>query len=162
MSVQSALDPLVLREVFGAFPTGVTALAATVGGAPVGMAASSFTTVSLEPPLVSVCVARTSTTWPVLRTAARIGVSVLGADHEEASRRLAIRDGDRFAGLAWRTTDGGAILLDDSAAWFECGIEREIEAGDHTIVLLRVHDLEQRQEVRPLVFHASGYTRLQP
>ena len=72
------LDPQRLRHVFGAFPSGVAAVAALVGGVPVGIAASSFTSVSLDPPLVSLCVAHTSTTWPLLRGADRLGVSILG------------------------------------------------------------------------------------
>ena len=98
-----------LRRVFAAFPTGVTALAAEPEGIPVGMAASSFTSVSLEPPLVSVCVAQTSRTWPALRAASRIGVSVLADGHAEASRRLSAKDGDRFGGQRWRRSDDRAL-----------------------------------------------------
>jgi len=82
-------DTATLRRVFGAFPTGVTALAAEVNGTPTGIAASSFTSVSLDPPIVSVCVAHSSTTWPMLRTADRLGVSVLGAHQAHAARQLA-------------------------------------------------------------------------
>jgi flavin reductase (DIM6/NTAB) family NADH-FMN oxidoreductase RutF len=130
------VDPTTLRRVLAAFPTGVTALAALVDGEPVGMAANSFTSVSLDPPLVSVCVATTSTTWPTLRRASRIGVSVLSHEQEAASRSLAARGIDRFAGLSWHATDDGAILLSDASAWFDCSVEREIRAGDHEIVLL--------------------------
>lgn len=79
-------DTTLLRSVFGRFPTGVTAVCAEVDGAPVGMAASSFTSVSLSPPLVSVCVQNSSQTWPVLRRARRIGVSVLSEEHEPRAR----------------------------------------------------------------------------
>ena len=154
------LDPATLRRVFGAYPTGVTALAALIGGVPVGMAANSFTSVSLDPPLVSVCVATASRTWPVLRRAARLGVSVLGHEQEEASRSLAARDADRFAALAWYPTADGAVLLKGVSAWLDCSVEREIRAGDHEIVLLRVHRLGTDPEVAPLVFHGSRYRRL--
>jgi flavin reductase (DIM6/NTAB) family NADH-FMN oxidoreductase RutF len=150
----------LLRRVFGAFPSGVTAIAAVVDGVPVGLAASSFTSVSLEPPLVSVCVAHSSTTWPVLRAASRFGVSVLAADQSVAGRQLSARGGDRFADLAWRRTDDGAVLLEGASAWLECSIEAEHRAGDHDIVVLRVHDLDADHDVSPLVFHASEFHRL--
>lgn len=154
------LDPAELRRVFGAYPTGVAALAALADGAPTGLAANSFTSVSLDPPLVSVCIATTSQTWPLLRTAARIGVSVLSHRQEEASRRLATRGADRFAGLSWAATDAGAVLLEDASAWFDCSVEREIRAGDHDIVVLSVHDLGTDPHLPPLVFHGSRYRRL--
>ena len=155
-----SLDPAVLRRVLGAFPTGVTALAALVDGQPTGIAANSFASVSLDPPLVSVCVATSSQTWPLLRTATRIGVSVLSHRQEEASRRLASRGVDRFAGLSWIPTGHGAVLLEHASAWFDCSVEREIRAGDHHIVLMTVHDLGTDPHLPPLVFHGSRYRRL--
>lgn len=149
-----------LRDVFGAFPSGVTALAARIGGRPVGIAASSFTSVSIDPPLVSVCVGAASSTWPVLSQAPRLGVSVLGADHGDACRRLSARDGDRFAGLSWRATGDDAVLLEEAAAWFDCSIERRIPAGDHEIVVLRIHDYAGDAAVEPLVFHGGTFRKL--
>ena len=160
VQVTHRLDSETLRRTFGAFPSGVTALAGLVGGEPVGMAASSFTSVSLNPPLVSVCVANTSSTWPLLRRPARLGVSVLGHDQEAACRQLATRGVDRFADLAWTATDDGAVLLTGASAWLDCSIEREIPAGDHGIVLLNVHRLGADPGVAPLVFHGSQYRRL--
>src|SRR5689334_9351603 len=104
MTAEPIPHPAALRRVFGAFPTGVTALAALVDGQPVGLAASSFTSVSLDPPLVSVCLAHSSTTWPLLRRATRLGVSVLAAHQEHFGRQLSARGGDRFAGLTWRAS----------------------------------------------------------
>ena len=157
-----ALRPERLRHAFGAFPTGVTALAALVDGTPVGIAASSFTSVSLDPPLVSVCVAHSSATWPLLRERTRLGVSVLGAHQESACRQLAAREGDRFAGLDWHATADGAVLITGASAWFDCAVERLVPAGDHDIVLLRVHELDADHAVAPLVFHASRFRRLAP
>lgn len=156
------LEAAELRRVFGAFPSGITAVAALVDGVPAGLAASSFTSVSLEPPLVAVCVAHTSTTWPLLRTAERLGVSVLAAEQERAGRQLAARGTDRFADLAWRATVDGAVLLEGASAWLDCSINQEVRAGDHDIVVLRVHDLDGDHDVRPLVFHASQFRRLEP
>ncbi|ONH50416.1 oxidoreductase [Frankia sp. CcI49] len=149
-----------LRRVFSAFPSGVTAVAALVDGSPVGIAASSFTSVSLCPAYVSICVAHSSTTWPVLRTAGRFGVSVLSASQEQACRQLGSRAGDRFAALSWQATPGGAVLMNQASAWFECGIEQEVPVGDHNVVLMRVLDLNADLRIPPLVFQSSRFHRL--
>jgi len=161
MSVAQGLDAGQLRRAFGAYPTGVAAVAATLDGVPTGLAASSFTSISLDPPLVSVSIAHSSTTWPRLRTAERLGVSVLGAHQEVAARQLADRNIDRFAALSWRETADGAVLIDSASAWLDCSIEQEIAAGDHSLVLLRVHALGYDPSIEPLVFHASQYRRLE-
>ncbi|NED85961.1 flavin reductase family protein, partial [Streptomyces sp. SID11233] len=96
-----------LRRAFGCFPSGVTALCARRGGHPLGLAASSFTSVSMDPPLVSVCVQHTSTTWPKLRALPRLGVSVLAEGQDEICGRLASRSGDRFAGVDWCASASG-------------------------------------------------------
>jgi flavin reductase (DIM6/NTAB) family NADH-FMN oxidoreductase RutF len=162
MSATQVIDPRRLRRVFGAFPSGVTAIAALVDGRPVGIAASSFTPVSLEPPLVSLCVAHTSTTWPTLGKAARLGVSVLSAEQEHACGQLSAREGDRFAGLAWRATADGAVLLERASAWMDCTIDQQIRAGDHDIIVLRIQELDADHDVAPLIFHASQFRRLKP
>lgn len=156
------LAPAQLRQVFGAFPSGVTAIAALVDGQPVGLAASSFTSVSLDPPLVSVCVAHTSTTWPRLGKAPHLGLSVLSDDQTDFCRRLAATTGDRFAGVPWCATSDGAVLLGQASAWLDCTVEQTIEAGDHDIVLLRVHThrVDPDPDRAPLVFHASQFRRL--
>ena len=160
MTDSVVFDPTRLRRVFGAFPSGVTAVAALVDGVPVGMSASSFTSVSLEPALVSICVAHSSATWSVLRRASRLGVSILSADQERAGRQLGTRGGDRFAGLDWRATAGSAVFLDGASAWLDTSIEQQVRAGDHDIVVLAVHDLDADHDVGPLVFHASQFRRL--
>jgi hypothetical protein len=101
-------DPVALKQVYGSFPSGVTAVCAYLDGGPVGIAASSFTSVSIDPPLVSLCVQRSSTTWPTLSCAPRLGVSVRGETHDVACRQIAARTGDRFAGIRWDRTEDGA------------------------------------------------------
>jgi flavin reductase (DIM6/NTAB) family NADH-FMN oxidoreductase RutF len=157
MTLVDLHDPAQLRRVFGAFPTGVTAVAAEIDGAPVGIAASSFTSVSLHPPMVSVCVAHTSTTWPALRGAGRLGVSVLGAHQQVAAQQLAGPSADRFVELRWHTSEHGALVLDGVSAWLETSVDQVVAAGDHDIVVLRVHDVAVDANVAPLVFHASRF-----
>ena len=158
------LDPSRLRQAFGVFPSGVVAVAASVDGRLVGLAASSFTSVSLDPPLVSVSIARTSKTWPDLRRAGRLGVTVLAAHHGQVCRQLAGPVEHRFDGIAATVTGTGAVTVDDGLARFDCSIYREVEAGDHLIVLLRLHAVEHTadQDSGPLVFHRSAFGRLSP
>jgi flavin reductase (DIM6/NTAB) family NADH-FMN oxidoreductase RutF len=153
-------SPKELRRVFSAFPTGVTAVAGLADGVPVGLAASSFTSVSLEPALVSVCADLRSSTWPVLRTLPRLGISVLGAHHEEACRRLSSKSGDRFAALDTRVSADGAVFVEGASAWLDCSIEAEYPAGDHDIIVFRVHDLDADLGVAPLVFRGGAFRRL--
>jgi flavin reductase (DIM6/NTAB) family NADH-FMN oxidoreductase RutF len=154
MSAAVALTPELLRKAFGSFPSGVVAVAAFVDDVPVGMAASSFTSVSLDPPLVSVSIAHTSATWPQLRRASRIGVSVLAAHHAALCRQLAGPAESRFAGVRWEQRGSGALLVSDAAARFECSVADEFAAGDHLIALLRLHDVDDGS-APPLVFHRS-------
>ena len=86
--------------------------------------------------------------------------TVLGAHQELACRRLAARDGDRFAGLDWHATCEGAVLVEGAAARFDCSVERVVPAGDHDIVLLRIHALEADRAVAPPVFHAGRFPRI--
>jgi flavin reductase (DIM6/NTAB) family NADH-FMN oxidoreductase RutF len=154
------LDPSRLREAFGSFPSGVVAVAAEVGGSLVGLAASSFTSVSLEPALVSFSVANRSKTWSRLRLARHLGLTVLADHHDAVCRQLAGPVERRFHGLDVSISRDGAATLDDGLAMFDCSIYREVEAGDHTIVILRLHAVEHPDASLPLVFHRSGFTQL--
>ncbi|MGC4108852.1 MAG: flavin reductase family protein [Nocardioides sp.] len=158
--VPPGLDTGALRAAFGAFPSGVVAVAAQVRGQLVGIAASSFTSVSLEPPLVSFSVATTSQTWPALRDAGHLGVSVLADHHDAICRQLAGPAEQRFSGLPFRSTGDGAVLLDEAVATFDCSIRHEVEAGDHVIVVLELHAVSDSGGSSPLVFHRSGFKKL--
>ena len=154
------LNPAALREAFGYFPSGVIAIAAEVDGTLVGLAASTFVPVSLEPPLVSFCVQNSSTTWPKLKDLPVLGISLLGESHDAAARSLAAKTGDRFAGLETKSTDRGAVFIHGTSVWLESAIEDLVPAGDHTIVVLRVHDITVHEDVPPIVFHRSTFRRL--
>ena len=156
-STNQDLDPVQLRQSFGIHPSGVVAVAAQVDGGPVGLAASSFTSVSLDPPLVSFSIANASKTWPALRRAAHLGVTVLAEHHGEVARRLAGPVASRFDDVEVVVCEGGGITLPDGLARFDTTIYREVEAGDHTIVLLRLLAVEQADHSPPLVFHRSRF-----
>src|SRR5689334_12037658 len=160
MSAPSDLSPTTLREAFGHFPSGVIAIAAEVDGTRVGLAASTFVPVSLDPPPVSFCRQNSSTTWPKLEDLPLLGISLLGEAHDAAARTLAAKTGDRFAGLTTVSTEGGAVFIDGTSVWLESAIEQLVPAGDHTIVVLRVTDITVHADVPPIVFHRSTFRRL--
>ncbi|ANW65650.1 oxidoreductase [Mycobacterium sp. djl-10] len=146
-----------LRRLYGRYPTGVAAICAVRDGQPVGIVATSFTPVSIEPALVSICVQHTSTTWPRLSRDGHVGISVLAEGHAEVSRQLAAKTGDRFAGLTWFAGDSSAVFLADAAAWLDCRISSSITAGDHDVVLLEVTGAADDDTVSPLIFHDSRF-----
>jgi len=161
-AVDDRFDQALLRQAFGCFPSGVTAFCGLLDGVAEGMAASSFTSVSLEPPLVSVCVANTSATWPKLATLNRLGLSVLAGDHAPIARALASKNGDRFSGVDWMATDSGAVFVHGATLWLECAPYKRVEAGDHEIVVLQIVSLAMYPDVAPMVFHRSGFRELAP
>lgn len=154
-------DPVVkastLRAAYGSFPTGVVAICALCNGEPVGFAASSFVAVSMEPSLVSVCIQRSSTTWPRLAGLPELGISLLGDTHDVACRQLAAKSGDRFAGLDWVAMEGGSVFLKDAPVWLGCSINQVVEAGDHDVVLFRVESVNMDHGIEPLVFQRSQF-----
>ena len=150
-----------LRRALAAFPSGVTAACALIAGVPAGMSVSSFTSVSLDPPLVSICVARSSTTWPVLRAAGRLGLSVLAHRHHGVARALAARGTDRFAEVQWAADEAGAVFVEEAGLWLGCETRQEIRAGDHLIILLEIVSVRAFSSAEPLVFYQSRFWQLQ-
>jgi flavin reductase (DIM6/NTAB) family NADH-FMN oxidoreductase RutF len=151
---------LELRKAFGVFPSGLVGICALVEGSPVGMVASTFIPVSLDPPLVGFCAQLDSVTWPLLEPRPRIGVSVLGESHDLAARRLGSDGDDQFEDLTVVTTAGGALMIEGAGAWLECSLYSQSPAGDHTFVLLRIESFEVRPGEGPLIFHSSTFRRL--
>lgn len=157
-AIDGQFDQALLRQAFGAFPSGVTAFCGLIDGVAEGMTASSFTSVSLDPPLVSVCVANTSTTWPKLAKLDRLGLSVLADEHAAIARSLASKKTcDRFSGVDWTSTDTGAVFVHGSTLWLECVPFKRIQAGDHEIVVLQIVALAVDPDVAPMVFHRSNF-----
>ncbi|HEX2312223.1 MAG TPA: flavin reductase family protein [Thermomonospora sp.] len=157
------VDPAAFRSVLGHFATGVAAVTGLDGGVPVGLVVNSFTSVSLDPPLVSFCVAHTSASWPRLRRGGGHCVCFLAAGQREQVRRLASSGGAKFRDVAWFPSPAGLPILDGALAWLECVVEAEHPAGDHVIVVARVHHLDRLGDgddaADPLVFYRGGYGR---
>ena len=158
---EAAPDPRALREAFARFPSGVAAICSLVGGTPVGMVVTSFTVgVSFEPPLVLFSVQNGSRTWPLLRGADYVGVSVLAADQAALASQLASRSSDRFEDVSLLACErDDALLIEGASLWLECLVRSETAAGDHTIVLLEVRALRMR-DPEPMVYHGMQFRQL--
>jgi 3-hydroxy-9,10-secoandrosta-1,3,5(10)-triene-9,17-dione monooxygenase reductase component len=152
-------DSARYRQVLGHFPTGVTIVTATdPEGEPCGLAVGSFTSVSLEPPLVAFLPAKGSKSWPRIERAGRFCVNILAEDQEHIGRIFATSGTDKFRGLGWRRSSNGAPLIQDVLAWIDCDIESVYETGDHFIVVGHVTELGvERDKAGPLVFFRGGY-----
>jgi flavin reductase (DIM6/NTAB) family NADH-FMN oxidoreductase RutF len=149
------------RQVLGHFATGVTIVTAVDDDGPTGMSVNSFTSVSLDPPLVAFCVGNRSATWPRIRESGRFCVNILGSDQEALSRAFAGPAAARFTGLGWRPSPSGAPLIDGALAWMEVTVEAVHPAGDHVMVIGRVHHLDVTHQGPPLVFFRGGYGRFE-
>lgn len=150
-------DQGLLRQAFGLFPSGVTAFCAMLDGRPEGLVASSFTSVSMDPALVSVCLANSSTTWPKLAALPAMGLSVLASGHGTIARALAAKGTDRFATVDWVNAASGAVFVHGATLWLECIPFEVVDAGDHKIVVLEIRSLLTNPDVEPMVFHRSGF-----
>jgi flavin reductase (DIM6/NTAB) family NADH-FMN oxidoreductase RutF len=148
-----------MRHVLAGVPTGIVVVAAATEGGIVGLSANSFTSISLDPPLVSISFAHTSTTWPTLRGASRWGLSVLGEEQEHVLRELRHPAARRFDRLDVNV-DAGAAFVDGALARLTVELDGEIEAGDHVLTLLRVVALDRDLRQHPLVFYGSRAHRL--
>ncbi|MEU1513217.1 flavin reductase family protein [Streptomyces sp. NPDC005811] len=148
------IDQAHFRNVMGHLPTGVVALAGLAQGAPHphGLVVGTFQSLSLEPPLVTFSVARSSISWPKLRAAGRVCASVLAAGQEPVCRALSSKEPDKFAEVAWELSDVGTPRIAGAHAWIDCDLTQEFDGGDHVIVVARV----LRMDIGlgdPLVFH---------
>jgi flavin reductase (DIM6/NTAB) family NADH-FMN oxidoreductase RutF len=153
-------DERAFRDALGAFATGVAFVTAAPDGEPAGLIVDSLTSVSLAPPLVSFCPSRCSLTWTRMRRASRIGISVLGRQHETFVQRAAPAGADRFAGLGWQLARGGVPVVSDALACVTGEIAAEHAAGDHWIVVVSVDHVLCSRLDDPLVRFAGAFRGL--
>jgi 3-hydroxy-9,10-secoandrosta-1,3,5(10)-triene-9,17-dione monooxygenase reductase component len=160
MALDSAFDVRALRNALGRFATGVTIITTVdAQGAPVGLTANSFNSLSLDPPLVLWSLRRSSPNLPSFSQASHFAVNVLGEGQLELSRRFAAPGDDKFAQGAWATGEGGVPLLSGCAAVFECERVAQQDAGDHVLFIGRVRALSEAA-LPPLLFQAGHYRLL--
>lgn len=141
------------REVMGEFATGVVVVTAYAEDRPVGMTCQTFSSVSLDPPLVSFIPALTSRSWPLMRDAGHFCINVLAGDQSEVATVFASKGADKFAGVEWRAAESGAPILAGALAYVDCTIEAVHPAGDHDIVIGRVRALSKLNDAAPLLYH---------
>jgi len=161
---ESAARARKFRDVLGLFASGVTVVTSMADGAPVGMTCQSFSSVSLEPPLVMFCPAKTSRAWPRMQRAGYFCVNFLAADQAEVSNAMATKGSDKYDGIGWRPATTGAPLLDGVLGYVDCTVHSVHEAGDHYVVLGRVKELgfapdafDGDDDRQPLLYFRGSY-----
>jgi 3-hydroxy-9,10-secoandrosta-1,3,5(10)-triene-9,17-dione monooxygenase reductase component len=154
----AAVDAGRFRQVLGRFCTGVAVVTTVDDGRPVGFSCQSFAALSLDPPMVLFCPARTSATWRAIERVGRFCVNVLGERQQDLAQRFGGPGRDRFAGVSWSPSPAGAPVLDGALAWIDATIEAAHDGGDHVVVHGRVTDLGSGDGGRPLLFYRGGYT----
>jgi 3-hydroxy-9,10-secoandrosta-1,3,5(10)-triene-9,17-dione monooxygenase reductase component len=152
----SNFDEARFREALSHFATGVTIVTAMEDQGPVGFTCQSFTSLSLDPPLVALAPGKSSTSWPRIAEAGAFCVNILSESQEALCRNFAVSGGDKFAGVGWRAGTTGAPILAGSLAWVECELGIIHDAGDHELVTGRVLDIGIG-EGRPLLFYRAGF-----
>ncbi len=151
------VGPRLLRDVLGHFASGVTVVTAVTADGPIGFTCQSFSSLSLDPPLVAFAPARTSRTWPRLREIRRFCVNVLAEGQDAVSQNFARSVPDKFAGVPWTPSVSGSPVLADVVAWIDGELWAEYDGGDHTIAVARVLDLGAHADRRPLLYHRGSY-----
>jgi 3-hydroxy-9,10-secoandrosta-1,3,5(10)-triene-9,17-dione monooxygenase reductase component len=151
------LTPARLRHVLGHFASGLTVITAATDNGPAGFTCQSFSSLSLDPALITFSPARTSSTWPLLRKAGRFTVNILPAGHQHLAAQFARSGTEKFAGVEYSTSPLGNPVLDQALAWVDCELHEEHDGGDHTIVVGSVHALGARDGAEPLLFFKGGY-----
>jgi flavin reductase (DIM6/NTAB) family NADH-FMN oxidoreductase RutF len=154
------IDKMELRRVMGHFATGVTIITTrSKDGKFYGLTANAFTSVSLDPPLLLVCVDKKAESYPYFEESKIFTVNVLSADQEALSRRFAVSGGPKFEGVAYRTGANGAPILEGAVAFIECKLVEGYPGGDHTVYLGEVQEAETSDH-KPLLFFRGGYRSL--
>lgn len=155
------IDPKHFRDVLGSYPTGVCVITSQAdAGDRWGLAVGSFSSISLDPPLVGFLPDKRSYSWERIAETGRFCVNVLASEQIDDCRRFAARHEDKFKGISHGTSPAGLPILDGALAWIDCDIERIVELGDHLLVVGAVRAMERRAEGSPLIFYRGGYHQL--
>jgi flavin reductase (DIM6/NTAB) family NADH-FMN oxidoreductase RutF len=159
----AAVDITELRRALGSFATGV-AVATTLDsmGIPKGFTANSFTSVSLNPPLVLVCVGKTASCYPAFASTTHFGINILSEAQQHVSRTFASKSADKFADTPWMSGITGGPIFPDSTAWLDCELHDRVEAGDHLVVIGRVRSFGHSPAKQPLGYHRGNYIAFGP
>jgi 3-hydroxy-9,10-secoandrosta-1,3,5(10)-triene-9,17-dione monooxygenase reductase component len=155
---EATIDPARFRQVLGSYPTGVCVITALdAEGNPAGMVVGTFTSVSLEPPLVGFLPDKTSSSWPKIEQAGHFCVNVLASDQQQLCRQMSAKGTDKFAGVDYTLSANRLPVIAHAIACIECRIHSVTEAGDHWFVLGEVLSMEATREENPMLFHRGRY-----
>ena len=153
-----SIDSARFRQVLGSYPTGVCVItAAGTDGQPVGMVVGTFTSVSLDPPLVGFLPDKKSSSWPLIEQAGKFCVNILGSDQQDMCRKVSGKGPDKFAEVAWTGSLHGLPILAETLATIECSLHSVIEAGDHWFVIGNVLAMDVTRDGDPMLFHRGRY-----
>jgi flavin reductase (DIM6/NTAB) family NADH-FMN oxidoreductase RutF len=156
---EKSVDSAAFRTAMGRFATGVAIVAALGEDGPLGFTCQSVVSLSLEPPLLAICPAKTSTSWPRMTSIGRFSVNVLAEDQVAICQTFAQSGGDKFAEIAWHVGSFGTPAIDGAVATIECALELIHEVGDHELVIARVVSFDA-SEKEPLVYFRSRFASL--
>ncbi|KTR82533.1 monooxygenase [Novosphingobium barchaimii] len=155
---QTTIDPADFRRVLGNYPTGVCVITAMdADNRPAGMVVGSFTSVSLDPPLVGFFPDKRSTSWPMIKQAGHFCVNVLGIDQQDVCRAVTAKGDEKFVGVEYVISDHNLPVISNSLACIECRLYSVTEAGDHWFVMGEVLRMESVREEGPMLFHRGKY-----
>jgi flavin reductase (DIM6/NTAB) family NADH-FMN oxidoreductase RutF len=162
MSEDLTIDPRHFRDMLGHYASGITVVTGIEESEPVGFTCQSFYSVSIDPPLVSFSVMRTSTTYPRIARHGKFAINVLAHDQGWISTQFARTGTDKWAGISWETAASGNPVIADTLMWVDCELWAEHEAGDHLIVIGRVVEMcpVERCKHEPLLFFKGAYRHL--
>jgi 3-hydroxy-9,10-secoandrosta-1,3,5(10)-triene-9,17-dione monooxygenase reductase component len=155
-----AFDSSEFRRVVGGFCSGITIVTALDDGVPVGMTCQSFFSLSLDPPLIAFSPARTSTSYPLIRSAGAFAINILEAGQEEVCNQFARSGTDKWAGIDWQPGVTGSPLIAGALATIDCELETEFETGDHYLTVGRVRSVHSTHGLHPLLYFRGAYKRL--
>ena len=157
MSPTAKMDPKLFRQALGTFLTGVTIVSTLQeGGDPRGFTANSFTSVSLDPPLVLICIAKTASSYPIFSAATHFAVNVLAEDQKDVSSLFASKSAEKFSRVVWRPGPAGSPVIEGAAAWFDCRRHQVVDAGDHIILIGEVIGFDH-SNASPLGYCRGAY-----
>ena len=163
ITLAQPIDGATFRRVLGHYPTGVCVVTAIQpDGTPAAMVVGSFTSVSLDPPLVAFFPDRGSSSWPKIQQAGKFCVNILGSHQQDVCQRFAAKGDNKFEGLEYRLSANGSPVLEDVVAWIDCKLDVVHEAGDHFIVLGHVCELDIARPEQPLLFFRGKYGNFAP
>ena len=153
-----SIDPATFRNVLGCYPTGVCVISALdADGAPVGMVVGTFTSVSLDPPLVGFLPDKKSSSWPIIEKTGRFCVNVLASNQQATCRQVSAKGPEKFSGVDYTLSENKLPLLTEAIARIECSIHSVTDAGDHYFVLGSVLSMEAISDEDPMLFHRGRY-----